>query len=302
MRGRTGMFVGVLIVCLLAAVGAILVWPAKAQTVTISVSATPGTKVTGNYEVDGIKSEIDSEAPTQFLLTGREVSCWIQKDDRPGELSVRIAMEDAFASATAGPGQGVNVGFRRRGRWITRSEAFWASTATVELRKPATRSVITAASGSARRTSLAEPLPLKTPGRAGLNSPTVLARLDAQVFFPRLKDIFFFFHHAGHDLVAKYLHRQAKIAAGAGGGAQPAVEVDVLGDLLVDFLAANVGAPGRGRPFRMPWAGSFPRSAVFPRRPTSANREISQTAAAGPRRCRSPVVRSRRLLVWNRCH
>jgi hypothetical protein len=130
MRSRTGLLVGVLIVCLLAAVGATLVWPPPAQTVTISVSATPGIKITGNYEVDGIKSEIDSKAPTQFVLTGREVSCWVQKDDRPGELSVKIAMEEVVASASAGPGRGVNVGFRRRGRWITKSEAFWANTAT----------------------------------------------------------------------------------------------------------------------------------------------------------------------------
>jgi hypothetical protein len=129
MSGRTGLFVGVLIVCLLAAMGATLVWPATAQTVTISVSATPGTKISGNYDVDGIKSEIDSEAPTQFILTGREVSCWIQNDEHPGEVSVRIAVGDAYASASAGPGQGVNVGFRRRGRWITRSEEFWANTA-----------------------------------------------------------------------------------------------------------------------------------------------------------------------------
>jgi hypothetical protein len=128
MRSRTGLFVGVVILGLLAAVGASLVWPPPAQTATISVSATPGAKITGHYEVDGIKTKIDSEAPTQFVLTGREVSCWILKDDQPGELSVRIAVDEAYASASAGPGQGVNVGFRRRDRWITKSEEFWANT------------------------------------------------------------------------------------------------------------------------------------------------------------------------------
>jgi hypothetical protein len=130
MRGRRGLFIGVLIVCLLAVVGASLVWPPPAQTVTISVSSTPGTKIRGNYEVDGVKSQIDTEAPTKFGLTGREVSCWIQKDDQPGELSVRIVVDEVYASASAGPGQGVNVGFHRRGRWITRSEAIWANTAS----------------------------------------------------------------------------------------------------------------------------------------------------------------------------
>jgi hypothetical protein len=131
MRGRTGLFVGVVILGLLAAVGARLVWPQPAHTVTISVSATTGTRINGHYEVDGVKSRIDSEAPTQFVLTGREVSCWIQKDDQPGELAVRIAVGEAYASASAGPGQGVNVGFRRRGRWITRSEEYWANTSQV---------------------------------------------------------------------------------------------------------------------------------------------------------------------------
>ncbi len=70
MRSRTGLFIGVLIVCLLAAVGATLVWPATAPTVTISVSATPGTKISGNYEVDRVKSEIDSEEPAKFVVTG----------------------------------------------------------------------------------------------------------------------------------------------------------------------------------------------------------------------------------------
>ena len=129
MSSRKGFVAGVLTVCALAAVVGCLLWPLPALTVTISVSASPGTKITGNYEVDGVKSEIDAEAPTQFVLTGREVSSWIKKDDQPGELSVKIALGEGFASASAGPGQVVNVGFRRRGRWITRSEAFWANTA-----------------------------------------------------------------------------------------------------------------------------------------------------------------------------
>jgi hypothetical protein len=124
-------FVGALVVALLAAVGVILAWPPPAETVTISVTATPGMNITGNYEVDGAKSPIDTVAPTQWVLTGREVSCWIQKGDQPSELSVRIAADEAYASASAGLGQGVNVGFRRRGRWITRSKAMWANTSQV---------------------------------------------------------------------------------------------------------------------------------------------------------------------------
>ena len=128
MRSRKGWFVGVLVVCVLVGIGAILAWPVPARTVTISISATPGTKITGSYEVDGVKSQIDAKAPTQIIVTGREVACRVQKEDAAAELTVRIALDKKFASATAGPRQGVNVGFRGRGNWLTSSEEFWANT------------------------------------------------------------------------------------------------------------------------------------------------------------------------------
>jgi hypothetical protein len=125
MRSRKRWFVGVLVLGLLAA-GVILAWPLPARTVTIVVSGTSGTKITGNYEVDGVASQIDSEAPTQFVVTGRDVTCSIHKDDHPGEMSIRIATDDGWASATAGPNHGVRVGYRS-GNGLTKAESFWAT-------------------------------------------------------------------------------------------------------------------------------------------------------------------------------
>jgi hypothetical protein len=131
MSSRKIAFIGVLVIGLLMAAGAILLWPVPASSVTISIAATPGTKITGNYEVDGVKSQIDTEAPMQIVATGREVTCSIHEDKQSSELTVRVSVGKKFASATAGPGQGVNVGFRRRGNWLTRSDEFWANTSQV---------------------------------------------------------------------------------------------------------------------------------------------------------------------------
>jgi hypothetical protein len=124
---RKAWIFGVPIMFLVVVAGAILISPAPARLVTISVTATPGTRITGSYQVDGVTSQVDTEAPTEFSATGREVTFAIRKNDQPGEMSVRIATGEGWASATAGPNRGVEVGYRSRGKWLTRAESFWAT-------------------------------------------------------------------------------------------------------------------------------------------------------------------------------
>ena len=126
MSKRRVLTVGVAVVAAVAIVAAI-VWPVPTRTVTISVAAPPGTKVTGSCEVDGVKSAIDVEAPAEIVVTGRNVTYSVQKDDRPGEMTVRIAVEGhGYASAGAGAGGGVRGGFKS-GNGVMRSESFWAT-------------------------------------------------------------------------------------------------------------------------------------------------------------------------------
>jgi hypothetical protein len=126
MSTRKGLSIGGPVVVVVA-IAAALLWPAPARTVTITVAAPPETKVTGSYEVDGVQSTIDAEAPAEFVVTGRSVTFSVRKDDRPGQMTIRIAVEGrGYASASAVAGGGVRGGFKS-GNGVTRSESFWAT-------------------------------------------------------------------------------------------------------------------------------------------------------------------------------
>ena len=108
-------------------IAAALLWPPPVRPVTISITAPAGTKVTGSYEADGVTSAIDAEAPAEIAINARAVSFSVRKDDRPGEMVVRIAVEGhGYASAGAGAGGTVRGGYKS-GPGIARTERFWAT-------------------------------------------------------------------------------------------------------------------------------------------------------------------------------
>jgi hypothetical protein len=125
MSRRTAIFIGMLVVAVFAA--AAFLWPPAARTLTLSVAAPPGTRVIGSYDVDGVTSAIDAEAPVEFVMTGRSVTYSIQMDDRPGEMTARIAAEvHGYASAGATARGWVHGGFTIR-NGFARSETYWAN-------------------------------------------------------------------------------------------------------------------------------------------------------------------------------
>jgi hypothetical protein len=117
------------IVAIAAAVVVLLaLLPAPAQTITIKVSGPPGTKLTGNYTVDGNESEVDTLVPAEFVVTGRDVTCSIAKDDTPGDITVRISSDTGgYASVSAVTGRVAQLGFKTGNR-LTSAEHYWATT------------------------------------------------------------------------------------------------------------------------------------------------------------------------------
>ena len=108
---------------LVVAVAAAFLWPVPPRHVVITVSAPPGTKITGTYDVDGVVSPIDADGPYQFEVNGREVRYSIQKDGQPGVMIVQLTVKgrDTAAGAGCGPGESVSGGFRSSGSGITQS-------------------------------------------------------------------------------------------------------------------------------------------------------------------------------------
>lgn len=125
MAKRRALVIGVPVLAVVIA--AALLWPPPVRPVTISITAPAGTKVTGSYEADGVTAAVDAEAPTEITVAARAVSFSIRKDDLPGEMIVRIAVEGhGYASAGAAGGGTVRGGYKSGNR-VTRSEGFWAT-------------------------------------------------------------------------------------------------------------------------------------------------------------------------------
>ena len=124
-RPRT-LAIGGLAIAVIVAVA--LLWPAPARPVTITITAPAGTKINGYYDADGATTAIYAEGPTEIAVTCREVDFLVYKDDQPGEMTVRIAVEGlGHASATASAGGTVLGGFASGRLLRTGSVSFWAT-------------------------------------------------------------------------------------------------------------------------------------------------------------------------------
>jgi hypothetical protein len=105
---------GVLLVAVIALGVGFISRNMKPQEVTVTVEAPAGTRISGSYEVDGVRSAIDAEAPTSFTLTGRHLEFLIENDSTQGEISVVLsASESGMARTTAGPGSAVQCGYKK---------------------------------------------------------------------------------------------------------------------------------------------------------------------------------------------
>jgi hypothetical protein len=101
----------------------------RPQEVTVTVEAPVGTKISGSFEVDGVLSTIDTEAPTSFLATGRHVDFFIQNDSAQGDISVVLSASSSdMARTTAGPGGAAQCGYKKSR--FPGSSSIWAHKVT----------------------------------------------------------------------------------------------------------------------------------------------------------------------------
>ena len=116
---------GILLV-LVVAVGALLVYRSRPVAVIVTVEGPAGTMITGTYAVDGEIHEIAAATPANFELVGRHVAFSILKDTQPGEISVKLAAGEAgSARTTGGPNETVECGFEKN--WGLGGTMVWAN-------------------------------------------------------------------------------------------------------------------------------------------------------------------------------
>jgi hypothetical protein len=117
---------GFILVAIVALSASFLIQSRRLHEVTVTVEGPVGTRISGNYVVDGVEHTIDGEAPVDFVVTGRHVEFSIQKDTQPGEIAVLLAADQSgTARTTAGPGGTVQCGYEKKGR-VLGSSSVWA--------------------------------------------------------------------------------------------------------------------------------------------------------------------------------
>jgi hypothetical protein len=105
MSKRWLLSLAVLLVLVLAAAAAGVVWYAQPQkvVVTIEVTGRRGLAVKGTADVDGVRQELTGSLPTRFVLEGYKVTYSLANTEDAGEIRAKAMIDDAaLGSSTTG--------------------------------------------------------------------------------------------------------------------------------------------------------------------------------------------------------
>jgi hypothetical protein len=117
---------GIPVVAIMVALAVVVFLASRPREITVTVEAAAGTKISGNYVVDGVVSRFDTEAPASFIVTGRMIEIAVKKDDQPGVMAVTLVGDDSGQARTSvGPGETAKCSYEQCGL-LRSSSKIWA--------------------------------------------------------------------------------------------------------------------------------------------------------------------------------
>jgi hypothetical protein len=130
--GRWLWVISLLAVSLLVLAGAAWVALPKKNVVTIKAyPGTPGLKVQGTAEVDGVSQELTGTVPARFVLQGYRVTYSLTSPADAGEFRVKVVF-DGLALGSSGSGDPPTKGVRGwvKSNWGWESPSHWIESFT----------------------------------------------------------------------------------------------------------------------------------------------------------------------------